>query len=221
MSTRQLYTFDLVVNDTTQECYSESRVQLSIHPEETPELSYARVLAYAHCLKYSPTLSDDSLEAKNPTLYSRDVSGEYLLWGHVGEVHKKTLKVILRLNSSLVRFYFFAPTQIATFCHLMRGSKQDWVSQYEFFLFDEHQLTQLATCGFERRNTLEIAFLEDILYLTKDGETLEGPIKQLDMWEQFQESLKHGIAEGTTTEPLNSEPLNTEPLNRDYLVEHR
>lgn len=205
MSTRQLYTFDIQVNDTTQECYSESRVQISIHPDETPELSYARVLAYAHCLKYSPTLSDDSLEAKNPTLYSRDVSGEYLLWGHVGDVNKKTLKVIQRVDSSLVRFYFYTSHQIATFCHLMRGSKQDWVSQYEFFLFDEHQITQLASSGFERRNILEIAFLEDILYLTKDGETREGPMTQLHMWEQFQESLKHGISELTTTTAGNQE----------------
>jgi len=210
VSTRQLYTFDLLVNDTIQEYYSEARVQISIHPEEQPELSYARVLAYAHCLKYSPTLSDDSLEAKNPTLYSRDVSGEYLLWGHVGEIHKKTLKVIQRLDSSLVRFYFYAPHHIVTFCHLMRGSKQDWVSQYEFLLFDEHQITQLASSGFQRRNTLEIAFLEDTLYLTKDGETVEGPITKLDMWEQFQESLKDGISETTTMEPLN----------REHLVEH-
>jgi len=210
MSTRQLYTFDLVVNDTTQECYSESRVQLSIHPDEPEELSYARVIAYAHCLKYSPTLSDDALEAKNPTLYARDVSGEYLLWGHVGELHKKTLKVIQRLDSSLVRFYFYTPHQIATFCHLMRGSKQDWVSQYEFFLFDEHQIAQLASSGFQRRNMLEIAFLEDTLYVTKDEKTVEAPVTRLDMWEQFQESLKNGISELPTTEALEQE----------YLVEH-
>ena len=189
MSTRQLHTFDLLVNDTTQRCYQAVRTQISIHPHETPELSITRVLAFAHCLNFSPTLSDDCLEEKNPTIYARESSGEYTLWAHVGELNKKTLKVIQHSSTPRVRFYFFTEAQIEIFCHLMRGSKRDWVSQYEFFAFDFALIKQITDEPLKRRNAIEVAFLDDVTYVTREKDCVQGSFVQLNMWKKYQESL--------------------------------
>ena len=71
----------------------------------------------------------------------------------------------------------------------MRGSKRDWVSQYEFFAFDFALIKQITDEPLKRRNAIEVAFLDDVTYVTREKDCFQGSFIQLNMWKKYQESL--------------------------------
>ncbi|MCI5064218.1 YaeQ family protein [bacterium] len=188
---RFLQTYELSVNDCEQNVYDTARIQLSIGPEEEDfSRTLCTVLSYAHCLAFQPALGDGLYDVKQPMISAKDTQGEYELWGYVGEVQKKALKTIQKLEHiPHVRFYFFRPSQKDHFCQLLKGSKQNWVRNYRFFLFDERFLEGLHHQQENRRNQWDLSFVEGALYLTIGDETLESQVEEIDIWKTYQTHL--------------------------------
>ncbi|MCB0328834.1 MAG: YaeQ family protein [Bdellovibrionales bacterium] len=191
MTARQLLTYELDVSDVDRGNYGQTRLQLSTHPEEPPQFTVVTALAFAHHITLHPKLGEGWGSQREPTLYAKDTGGELVLWANVGELHHKLLKPAQRLQHvPNVYFYFYEPGQVEHFCKNMRGSKENWISPYNFYQLPDQFVDELASIGTGRRNRWQISIVhEELLITTASGEFLQTHFAPLDMWREYQESL--------------------------------
>jgi uncharacterized protein YaeQ len=183
------FTVDLSHND--REIFTRFRVKTPLHPHESLEHLFARMIAYVHCYREGQEFSRGLFEPKDPTIWQRDIIGDTLLWVQVGTPDKKKLETTLRSHPKAEhRIYFYDPEQISQFCHTLRGSKTNWVKDIQFYLIPSHLLEALVPL--ERSSPLwNVTIVDDELYLTCDDTELQGRINVVEIWAAYQDSLLH------------------------------
>lgn len=181
------FTVDLSHND--RDIFTRFRVKTPLHPNESLEHLYARMIAYVHCYREDQGFSQGLFEPKEPTIWQRDILGDTLLWVQLGTPSKKKLETTLRAHPTAEhRIYFYESGQIAQFCHMLRGSKTNWVRDIQFYRIPSDLLESLVPL--ERSSPLwNVTIIDDELYLTCDGHELQSRIATVDIWEAYQESL--------------------------------
>ena len=183
------FTVDLSHND--RDIFTRFRVKTPLHPHESLEHLFARMIAYVHCYREGQGFSQGLFEPKEPTIWQRDVLGDTLLWVQVGVPDKKKLETTLRAHPHAEhRIYFYEAEQISQFCHMLRGSKTNWVKDIQFHLIPSSILQALIPL--ERSSPLwSVTIVDDEMYLTCDDTELQGRIATVDIWAAYQESLLH------------------------------
>jgi uncharacterized protein YaeQ len=183
------FTVDLSHND--RDIFTRFRVKTPLHPNESLEHLFARMIAYVHCYREGQGFSQGLFEPKEPTIWQKDVLGETLLWVHVGVPDKKKIETTLRTHPKAEhRIYFYEAEQISRFCHMLRGSKTDWVKDIQFFLIPSAILEALVPL--ERSSPIwNVTIIDDELYLTCDTIELQTRVTTVDIWAAYQESLLH------------------------------
>jgi uncharacterized protein YaeQ len=181
------FTIDLSHND--REIFTRFRVKTPLHPMEPLEHLFARMIAYVHCYREGQEFSHGLFEPKEPTIWQRDILGNTLLWVQIGAPDKKKIETTLKGHPKAEhRIYFYDTTQISHFCHMLRGSKTNWVKDIQFFLIPPSFLEALVPL--ERTSPLwNVTIIDDELYLTCDGAELQTHIESVDIWDAYQESL--------------------------------
>lgn len=194
------FTVDLSHND--REIFTRFRVKTPLHPFEPLEHLFARMIAYVHCYREGQEFSHGMFEPKEPTIWHRDVIGNTLLWVQLGAPDKKKIEITLRSQKDAEhRIYFYEPSQISQFCHMLRGSKTNWVKDIQFYLIPPALLEALVPL--ERSSPLwNVTIIDDEIFLTCDGTELQAHIESVDIWDAYQESLAHD-PEVTLTSPKN------------------
>jgi uncharacterized protein YaeQ len=149
------------------------------------------MIAYVHCYREGQAFSHGLSEPKEPTIWHKDVLEELSLWVQVGTPDRKKIETTLRVNPKAEhRIYFYEASQIAQFCHLLRGSKTNWVKDVQFYLIPSEILQALVPL--ERTSPLwTVTIIDDEVYLTCDGNELQTHITAVDIWAAYQESLLH------------------------------
>jgi uncharacterized protein YaeQ len=181
------FTVDLSHND--REIFTRFRVKTPLHPHESLEHLFARMLAYIHCYREGQEFSRGLFEPRDPTIWQRDVLGETLLWVQVGTPDKKKLETTLRAHPQAEhRIYFYEPEQITQFCHLLRGSKTNWVKEIQFYLIPKAILEALVPLS-RSSPSWNVTIVDDEAYLTCDSTELQARITAVDIWAAYQESL--------------------------------
>ena len=183
------YNFTIELNHTDRDIFTRFRVKTPLHPNESLEHLFARMIAYAHCYREGQSFSHGLFEPKEPTIWQRDILGETLLWVQVGVPDRKKIEVTLRSHPQAEhRIYFYEPSQIMQFCHLLRGSKTNWVKDIQFFQISPRILEELVPLA--RSSPLwNVTIVDNQLYLTCDGTELQTSLDPVDIWQSFQESL--------------------------------
>ena len=181
------FTVDLSHND--RDVFTRFRVKTPLHPLEPLEHLFARMIAYVHCYREGQEFSHGLFEPKEPTIWHKDILGNTLIWVQLGAPDKKKIEVTLRAHPEAEhRIYFYEPSQIAQFCHTLRGSKTNWVKDIRFFLIPASILEALVPL--ERSSPLwNITIVDDELFLNCDGIELRAHIDTVDIWEAYQDSL--------------------------------
>ena len=181
------FTVDLSHND--RDIFTRFRVKTPLHPHESLEHLYARMIAYVHCYREGQGFSQGLFEPKEPTIWQKDILGDTLLWVQIGTPDKKKLEITLRAHPAAEhRIYFYASDQIAQFCHMLRGSKTNWVKDIQFYRISGDLLEALVPL--ERSSPLwNVTIVDDELYLTCDDHELQSRISPVDIWAAYQESL--------------------------------
>ena len=188
------YNFTVDLTHSDREVFTRFRVKTPLHPMETLEHLYARMLAFIHCYREGQTFSQGLFEPKEPTIWHSDVLKEILLWVQVGVPERKKLEVSLKAHSQAEhRIYFYSPDQISEFCHMLRGSKTNWVKDIQFYLLPHHVLEALVPL---ERSSPEwnATIIDNQLYLTCDGVDVQGTITPVDIWDAYQGYLAHEAA---------------------------
>jgi len=183
------YNFTVELSHNDREIFTRFRVKTPLHPHESLEHLFARMIAYVHCYREGQEFSRGLFEPKEPTIWQRDILGDTLLWVQVGSPDKKKIETTLRAHPHAEhRIYFYEPNQIAQFCHMLRGSKTNWVKDIKFFLIPSAVLE--AMVPLERSSPIwNVTIVDDELYLTCDGTDLQGKIITVDIWAAYQDSL--------------------------------
>lgn len=189
------YNFSVELSHADRGTYAHFRVKTPRHPNESLEHLFARMLAFCHCYRDGQSFSGGLFEPKEPTIWHKDITGGLLLWAQLGCPERKKLETALRVAPNAEhRIYFFEEQQIGEFCHMLRGSKSNWVAEIPFFIISPSLLEQLVPL--ERSSPSWVAtFVDNQLYLDADGTELVSEITQVEIWEAFQESLLGGADE--------------------------
>lgn len=183
------YTFSIELNIPERGLFTSFRLKVPRHELESVEHLCARMIAFLHCYRSGQTFTQEVSDPKEPTVLLTDAVGGLLLWVHVGGIERRKLELSLKQHSDAPHIvYFFAPAQIQSFCHSLRGSKSNWIQNVQFFLIDSDLLERLAAV--ERTSPSWVAtFVDDRLYLSIDGVDFESDIVPIDMWSEYQKHL--------------------------------
>jgi len=185
------YNFSIELNHSDRGVFAQFRVKVPLHPHESLEHLFARMLAFTHCYRAGQSFSPGLFEPKDPTIWQKEITGEVLLWVQVGCPERRKLELTLKSAPNAEhRIYFYEQSQIPEFCHMLRGSKTNWVSDIQFFEIPPSLIEPLVPLA--RSSPLwQITYVDDRVYLNVDGTELEGEISSVDIWERYQESLGH------------------------------
>lgn len=184
------YNFSVDLTHSDREVFTRFRIKTPLHPHEPLQHLYARMIAYLHCYREGQSFSHGFFEPKEPTIWHRDILDETLLWVQVGVPEKRKLEISLKAYPRAEhRIYFYDSAQITEFCHMLRGSKTNWVKEIQFFLLPANLLEELIPL--ERSSPLwNATIIDNELYLNCDGVELQGAITPIDIWPAYQAYLE-------------------------------
>jgi uncharacterized protein YaeQ len=186
------YSFTVELSHTDRQVFARFRVKTALHPHESLEHLYARMISYTHCYQAGQSFTQGLFDLKEPTIWRREITGEVLLWVQVGVPDRKKLEVSLRSAPEAEhRIYFYEDTQIHEFCHMLRGSKTNWVKDIQFYRIPNELLQQLIPLE-HSSPTWNVTFVDNHLYLQCDGTELEGDVTPVSIWDEYQEGLLAG-----------------------------
>ena len=95
----------------------------------------------------------------------------------------------IHLGDADLRVYFLNRGEILKFCSYLRGSTTNWAAAIRFYLVDESLVATLSE--HERsRSEWQITFVDESVYLIADGDEHEGSVAEVDIWAEFQNSLR-------------------------------
>ena len=189
------YNFTVELSHVDGGIFTRFRVRAALHPNESLEHLYARVLAYAHAFRPAQVFSQGLFEPREPTMWEKDLLGEVLSWIYVGVPEAKVLEAALRASpQTSFRIYFHEPGQVDRLCYLMKGSRSAWLSRIAFYQIDENFLQAVAPFD-ESSPSWTLTFVDGQVYLAIRDQEFESSLHHLDMGAEFQRWLQAQGAE--------------------------
>lgn len=183
------YSFTVELNHVDGGIFTRFRLKTALHPHESLEHLYARVLAYAHAYRPEQAFSQGLFEPRDPTIWEKDVLGEVQAWVYVGVPETKVLETALRTwPSASFRIYFYQQDQVDRICYLMNGSRSPWLSRVTFYRLDAELLQALVPLH-DSSPSWNVTFVDDEVYLSVQGHEFQSSLPALDMAREFQQWL--------------------------------
>jgi uncharacterized protein YaeQ len=169
-----VYNFDVQLSDVDRNVYETIAIRAARHPSETEEYLVTRVLAY--CLEYTEgiTFSKGLAEPDEPAVVVRDLTGALRVWIEVGSPDADRVHKASKASPRVVVYTYKDPS---TFVRQLAGTRIHRAESIQVRGV-ERALVDGVVARLDRRNSWELAVTEGHLYLTVNGETLEG---QLDI----------------------------------------
>lgn len=187
------YSYTLEITNSERETYVKVRVKTPKHPLESLEHLNARTLAFAHSYREGSEFTQGYYAPEEPTIQAKDILGAHLLWAQLGTPERKKLERALRYGDQCeYRVYFLTREDIDSFCHLLRGSRQNWIEHIHFYLIDQ---TTIAAISEHPRSSShwQLTVDDETIYLTIDERDYETRVLRIDMWSEFQASIENTL----------------------------
>lgn len=166
-----VHRFEVSLSDVDRDVYESFDLRIAQHPSETMRYLLTRTLAY--CLSYEEgiTFSKGGLSATDePPVLVRDATGLLLAWIDVGSPSADRLH---RASKAARRVAIFTHSDLAPLRREAEGIHK--AGDIEVFRISSELLDELER-RIVRNAALEITRNEGVLYVTLDGEQLEGAI---------------------------------------------
>lgn len=189
MTSPTFYSFSLEISDTEKKTYHKARTKTPCHPFESTAHLLARVIIFAHAYRPGLEFSQGMFEPDDPTLWGKDEIGALHTWIQLGSPDKKKLQRAMRAGEVEIRIYFMNREEISAFCHLLRGSRTNWVEEIKFFRFQPEFLEE-AAATLSTSSELSLTFSDEILFAGCNGQDFTTTIENVDIWAEFQASLQ-------------------------------
>jgi uncharacterized protein YaeQ len=187
------YSFSIELNNSDRGAFAKFRLKLPRHELESREHFYARLIAFLHSYTEGLSFAHELSDPKLPTIWHTDAISNVATWIQVGVPEKRKLELSLKHHPHAEhRVYFRSATDdIQRFCHLLRGSRTNWVQNIEFYLIESALLESLEQCESSSSDWV-FSCIDDRVYLTANNHNFEASITPIDIWSEFQRSLVVG-----------------------------
>lgn len=172
-----LHTVDVELADVDRNVYETLALRVARHPSETAESVAARVLAY--CLEYREGLAfgPGLAEPDAPALAVRDLTGALRAWIDVGAPDAARLH---KASKAAPRVAVYAFREPGPWLRGLAGARIHRAEALELYALDRELVGALAE-RIGRRVALTVSVTDRHLYVTLDGETLEGDVERLTL----------------------------------------
>ena len=173
--TATIYNLDVQLSDTDRGVYETLAFKVAQQPSESDEHMMARVLAY--CLEYTEGIgfSKGIAEPEEPALFVRDLTGSLRTWIDIGSPDAARLHKASKAAPRVVVYTHKDPAQLV---RALDGERIHRADALELYALDRSLIGELVSRR-ERRTTFDLTVTEGHLYVSIDGETLEGTVERI------------------------------------------
>jgi uncharacterized protein YaeQ len=174
--TATIYNLEVQLADTDRGVYETLTFKVAQQPSESDEHMMARVLAY--CLEFTEGIafSKGIAESEEPALFVRDLTGALRVWIDIGSPDAARLHKASKAAPRVVVYTHKDPAQLL---RALDGQRIHRAEELELYALDR-PLIEALVARRERRTRFELTVTERHLYVTLDGETLEGAVERID-----------------------------------------
>ena len=174
--TATIYNLEVQLADTDRGVYETLAFKVAQQPSESDEHMMARVLAY--CLEYTEGIgfSKGIAEPEEPALFVRDLTGALRVWIDIGSPDAARLHKASKAAPRVVVYTHKDPAQLV---RALDGERIHRSDQLELYALDRPLLDALVAHR-ERRTKFDLTVTERHLYVSVNGETLEGVVERLE-----------------------------------------
>jgi uncharacterized protein YaeQ len=168
--TATVYNFDIQLSDVDRNVYETLSFRAAKQPSETEEYLATRVLAY--CLEYTEGIAFTKglAEPDTPAVEVRDLTGALRAWIEVGSPDADRLHKASKASPRVAVYTYKDPMNLV---RQLAGSRIHKAGQIDICGIDSALIAAFVQ-RLERRNTFELAVTDRHLYLTMNGESLDG-----------------------------------------------
>jgi len=173
--TATIYNLDVQLSDTDRGVYEALAFKVAQQPSESDEHMMARVLAY--CLEYTEGIgfSKGIAEPEEPALFVRDLTGALRTWIDIGSPDATRLHKASKAAPRVVVYTHKDPAQLV---RALDGERIHRADALELYALDRSLIAELVSRR-DRRTKFDLTVTEGHLYVTLDGETLEGTVERI------------------------------------------
>ncbi|HKP15215.1 MAG TPA: YaeQ family protein [Gemmatimonadaceae bacterium] len=174
--TATIYNLDVQLSDTDRGVYEALAFKVAQQPSESDEHMVARVLAY--CLEYTEGIgfSKGIAEPEEPALFVRDLTGALRTWIDIGSPDAARLHKASKAAPRVVVYTHKDPAQLV---RALAGERIHRAESLELYALDRDLIADLVSRR-DRRTKFDLTVTEGHLYVSIDGETLEGIVEKIE-----------------------------------------
>jgi uncharacterized protein YaeQ len=174
-ATVHVFTIDLA--DSDRGVYESLELRVARHPSESAEYLVTRVLAY--CLEYTEGIefSRGLVDADDPAVAIRDLTGVLRVWIEIGSPDAARLHRASKTGARVVVFTHKDPGQLR---RNLEGERIHRVEALEIYAVDRALVAALAA-RLERRMDLSISVAGGDVYVSIGTDTLTGAIVRVSL----------------------------------------
>ena len=171
-----IYRFAIDLSDMNRNIYMPLSLHVALHPSETVERMFARVLAYALCyeegIEFTKGLSTDN----EPDVWALNYSGEIEHWIELGKPDAKRLKKAMG-RSKKVTVFSYGGQDVEQW---LEGIKKDASIRHGItaIRIDKEPLEQLAGM-LERTMQIGLMIQDDLVHVSFGSEMIEFKLNNL------------------------------------------
>ncbi len=182
--------FHVDVSYVAHSFFEHLHIKTAVHPDEDLPYLLGRILTLCHLACRDATFTEGLSNPKLPTIVTHDAIGNVSQWAQVGAVTAKKLKKALNMSPLPdTRVYFTSSEEVARFTHELRGSKQNWIKDANFFQFEDGFLEILAA-EIGIASDWSVTFIDEAVYLNIDERDYHASLADIDIWNEYQKALQ-------------------------------
>jgi uncharacterized protein YaeQ len=170
--TATIYNFVIQLSDVDRGVYETLTLKAARQPSETEEYLVTRVLAY--CLEYIDGIefTKGLAEPDTPAIVARDLTGALRLWVEIGAPDADRLHKASKMSPRVVVYTHKDP---AVLLRQLEGARIHKGESVEIHALDR-VLVDALVARLDRRTRFDLAVTGAHLYVTMNGETLDGVV---------------------------------------------
>lgn len=173
--TSTVYNFDVELADSDRGVYETLPIRAALHPSETEEYLWTRVLAY--CLQYQEGIafSKGLSDGDEPALWVRDPDGRVRLWIEIGTPDAARLHKAAKAADRVAVYTHKDPHSLL---RRLEGERIHRAEEIPVYAIDRALLARLVEV-LDRRVKMHLAVTGGHLYVEVGGRSLEGAVEEL------------------------------------------
>jgi uncharacterized protein YaeQ len=182
--------FELNLNNVVAGLYDTIKITIPRQLNEEDISFYCRIISFCHSYRQGATLNSNIADEREPHIINTSVIGDFTLWARCCTVDSRVLRRIVKnYPDCIVNIYFVNKSELFGFCNSLRGSKENWVENINFYLWEEEMLNQIVKYE-KNRNLWNFTLLDtDTFFLQTNDFEVQSQLVKIDIWENFQHSL--------------------------------